>query len=138
MPKFNVSAPIWAVREITNDPNCDAICISNTIHWDDLPKVGIDRVKLFDTDVSPLAEFGGGGLSGKPLLSLVVKWVCMARLAGIEKPINAGGGILSPNGVNRLYWASASSLFIGSVANLRPWMVQKIIRKANKIFEQRD
>jgi dihydroorotate dehydrogenase len=135
MPKFNILAPIWAVREISCSPCCDAICVSNTAHWDDLPTVGINRVKLFGTDISPLAKFGGGGLSGKPLLPLVAQWVNKAKCARIEKPINAGGGILSPNDVERLRWMGASSIFIGSVANLRWWRTGRIIRRAHKLFK---
>jgi len=137
MPKFNILAPIWPVKEICASPHCDAICVSNAIPWNDLQEVGIDPVGLFGTSVSPLADFGnGGGLSGKPLLPLVAAWVCKARLAGIEKPINAGGGILSVRNVEYLKLMGASSVFIGSVSNLRPWRTKRIIKKAHQLFEQ--
>jgi len=140
MPKFSVLSPVEVVKEVSDDPNCDAICVSNTIHWDDLPKVGIDRKRLFRkrlfcSDVSPLAKFGGGGLSGKPLLHSVVEWVSRAREAGIKKPINAGGGIFSPKDLWILRAVGANSVFIGSVATLRPWRVQKIIEKAYQLFK---
>ena len=86
--------------------------------------------------MSPLAEFGGGGLSGKPLLPIVAEWVASAKKAGITKPIIAGGGILSPNDVNVLKDAGASSVSVSSAAILRGWRVNKIIRRANQIFSK--
>lgn len=133
MPKFNVLFPVKAAAEISNDPACDALCVSNTIPWGALPDK-IDWYGLFRTSHSPLARFGGGGLSGAPLLPLVAEWVRDARAQGIVKPINAGGGILHPRDVVTLAEADASSVFIGSVAMLRPWRVQSIIREAHIVF----
>lgn len=135
MPKFNILAEVNAVKEISKHPACDAVCVSNTIPWDKLPEVGIDRKKLFGTDISPLAEFGGGGLSGAPLLPLVVDWLKIATMA-IRKPINAGGGILSAKDVDSVYCAGANSIFVGSVATLHPRRVQEIIRRAHQLFRK--
>ena len=93
MPKINVLTPVEVAKKISDDPNCDALCVSNTIPWGALPDK-INWKKLFGTDVSPLAHLGGGGLSGKPLLPIVAEWLADARKIGITKPINAGGGIL--------------------------------------------
>jgi len=133
MPKFNVLAPVDAVKQITDEKDCDAICVSNTIPWWQFEE-RIDWDKLFGTGFSPLMEFGNGGLSGWPLLELVKEWVISARVAGITKPINAGGGILRPKDVDVLCEAGASSVFIGSMASLRPWRVQRTIKRANKLF----
>lgn len=137
MPKFNVLAPAEAIKEIADSPNCDAICVSNTIPWEKLPET-INWKNLFGSDISPLVKLGGGGLSGRPLLPLVIDWVSRARKAGIKKPIHAGGGILAPNDLVLLYDAGASSVFIGSVATLRPWRVRPIIRKAHQLFNEGD
>jgi len=133
MPKFNVLASPRAVKTISNHFACDAICVSNTIPWGKLPEK-INWKKIFGSEISPLVQFGGGGLSGKPLLPLVIEWLIQARSEGIRKPICAGGGILSPDDLEFLYHAGASSVFIGSVATLRPWRVQKIIRRAHQLF----
>jgi phosphoribosylformimino-5-aminoimidazole carboxamide ribonucleotide (ProFAR) isomerase len=50
----------------------------------------------------------------------------------LRKHINAGGGILRPRQVNQMFAAGASSVFIGSVAILRPWNVQPAIRTAHR------
>jgi len=134
MPKFNILTPIKAVREISQSLDCDAVCISNTIHWNDLPRVKIDRTKLFGSEISPLGEFGGGALSGPILLPLVVDWLTRAEDADILKPINAGGGIFSQKDLPPLLKLEVMSTFIGSVASLRPWRVKKIIRKAHELF----
>lgn len=133
VPKISVLMSVETAKEIADDPNCDALCLSNTIPWGALPDK-INWKKLFGTDVSPLAEFGGGGMSGKPLLPIVAEWVANARRIGIAKPIIMGGGILSPDDVNVLKNAGASSVSASSVAILRGWRVKKIIRRANEIF----
>jgi len=134
MPKFNALVSIEKAREISEDQNCDALCVSNTIPWGQLSEK-LDWQRLFGSAKSPLAQFGFGGLSGKPLLGLVANWVFRARKAGISKPINAGGGILAPGDVDILYKAGASSVFIGSMAILRPWRAQKTIKRAHQVFK---
>ncbi len=136
MPKFNILTPVTVAKQIAEHPSCDALCISNTIPWGKLPE-RINWKELFGTDVSPLAEFGGGGLSGWPLLPLVEEWVREARKIGITMPINAGGGILAPRDVNALMRAGASSVFLGSIASLRPWRVRATIRYANQLTNWR-
>lgn len=136
MPKFNVLTPVTVAKQIAEHPSCDALCISNTIPWGKLPE-RINWKKLFGTDVSPLAEFGGGGLSSWPLLPLVEEWVREARKIGIIMPINAGGGMLAPRDVNTLARAGASSVFLGSIASLRPWRVKATIRYANQLTNWR-
>lgn len=133
VPKISVLMSVETAKGIADDPNCDALCVSNTIPWGALPDK-INWKELFGTDVSPLAEFGGGGMSGKPLLPIVAEWIADARKIGITKQINAGGGILSPDDVNVLESAGASSVSVSSAAILRGWRVGKIIRRSNKIF----
>lgn len=133
MPKFNVLLPIRVAYHISQNPACDAICVSNTIPWGEL-SLCVNWKALFGSDVSPLAHFGGGGLSGKPLLPLVSDWVRAVRSHHITKPINAGGGILSSHDVDALKNAGASSIFLGSIAMLRPWRVGSVIKRAHKLF----
>ncbi len=126
MPKFNALLSLELAIEISRNQLCDAICISNTIPWGQLPEQ-INWERLFGSKISPLAHLGGGGLSGKPLLNIVIDWTQRARKAGIAKPINAGGGILSLRDAQELLFAGASSISLGSIAMLRPWRVRKII-----------
>jgi dihydroorotate dehydrogenase len=133
MPKFNIMAPADKVKAISEHRACDAICVSNTVHWGDLPQ-RINWKGLFGSDVSPLAEFGGGALSGWPLLPLVIEWTAIARAYGLKKPLNVGGGILSPKNLKPLCDVGASSVFVGSVATLRPWMIPKIVEKTRDLF----
>ena len=130
VPKFNALLPIPAAKEIASHRRCDALCVSNTIPWGTLPH-RIDWQDLFENSESPLKEFGGGGLSGAPLLPIVRDWVTEARVAGITKHINAGGGILCADDVRTLFRAGASSVFVGSAVMLCPWRLQSIIRTAH-------
>jgi len=131
MPKYSIaSAPIEAVRELNDYPACDAICVSNTLPfgWQ-----GVDWQSVWGSKTSPLAKLGGGGLSGKTLCPLVCEWIARLRDAGFTKPINGGGGILSPEDVICYYDAGASSVFLGSIAVLRPWRVKATINQANNL-----
>lgn len=126
MPKFNLCVPPEAVADIAAHPACDAICTTNAIPWGELPNA-IDWYELFGSHTSPLAYFSaGGGLSGKPLLPLVIEWIKKARKIGIEKPINGGGGILSHDDAMSVLDAGADSFFIGSMATLRPLRVNGV------------
>lgn len=131
MPKYSItSAPIEAIMELNNNPHCDAICVSNTIPfgWSE-----IDWKQVWGSNTSPLEKLGGGGLSGKTLRPLVCKWIVRLRNAGFTKPINGGGGILCAEDTKRYYKVGASSIFLGSVATLRPWRVKAIINQANSL-----
>lgn len=127
--------PETAVK-LSRHPQCAGICITNTLPWSTLKwwqKI-LYFPSSFFTDKSPLDQFGGGGLSGRPLLALVEDWVRKARAVGFTKHINAGGGILCAHHVNRLRAAGADSVSIGTVAALRPWRLRRIIRRAYRVF----
>lgn len=126
--KLSVTVSVSIACEIGKHPACDGVVVSNTIPW----KV-VDpalKMQLFGSERSPLEKYNGGGLSGAPLLPLVIKWVKGARALGFTKHINAGGGILHPEHVSQLFEAGADSVFLGSIAFLRPWRVRACIRRA--------
>lgn len=131
--KFNATVPLGAVCDIAKHPQCDAITMSNTISWGQLPKQ-IDWQGLFETNISPLTKFGGGGLSGWPLTPIVCHWIKAAREWGLTKPIWASGGIDSQRAVQRVHEAGATGVQVGSVGIVRPWRVRGIIRYANELF----
>lgn len=133
VPKVNVLFPVEAAAEIAAHRHCDAICVSNAIPWGSLP----DRINwrgLFGSDVSPLARFGGGALSGAPLLPLVIEWLARAKSIDFPKPVNAGGGILHPAHVTQLKAAGASSISLGSIVLLRPWQLRRVVLRAEAEF----
>ena len=132
MVKLSAALPVELAIAVAEHQGCDALCVSNSIAWGELPDK-IDWASIFG-DESPLAEFGGGGLSGAPLLPVVAEWVREARLQGLRKPINAGGGILRSRDVDVLFKSGASSIFVGSVAILRGWRLQWIIRRGNHLY----
>lgn len=137
MLKFNAILSSSEALKIAKHEACDAIVMGNTIPWGQMPE-RIDWKGLFGSDKSPLAGFGndpgGGGLSGSPLLPLVVEWIREARDVGIKKPIVACGGILDVGDVRWVCDAGASAIEVGSASILRPWRVQHIIDMANKVF----
>ncbi len=62
MIKLNALVPVEAAHLMTAHAGCDALVMSNTIPWGQLPD-RIDWKGLFGSDTSPIAKYGGGGLS---------------------------------------------------------------------------
>jgi len=133
MIKINVLIPVEIAAEISK--YCDALCVSNSIPFGALPDKIDWELHTGSATHSPLKSFGGGALSGKPLLRLVTDWLLCVREEGITIPINGGGGISECADVHMLKLAGASSVFIASVAMRKPWRVQSIIDHANMLFE---
>ncbi len=132
VPKISVLIPPDKAGEIIRDPNCDALAVSNTIPWSDLPEEV--RKVFFRTKKSPLERFGGGGISGKYLLPLVTQWLYQFRKFSEGKPVIAGGGILRPRDVDVLVEAGAAAISPGSVTMLRPWNMKGIIARAQELL----
>jgi len=137
--KLNLLVTPKAAAEIA--AHCDALCITNAIPFGALSD-DIDWVRYFGTSdpkCSPLAKYGGGALSGPPLLSLVCLWVYEFRsVHNAEFPINAGGGVSHVWDAMFLLEAGATSIFLGTVGMLRPWRVQPIIQAVNQFCAARD
>jgi len=141
--KLNILSTPESVKEICNSGLCDAIECSNTIPWGKLPDK-VDWKGIFGMTTSPLAHLGGGGLSGWPLTTIVTDWIKRIREVGITIPIIAGGGIGCRAFISDYYKrdilayknAGANGIAIGTVIIVRPWMVERIIRYGNKIFEK--
>lgn len=127
IPKFNALEPIETAVRIASSRYCDAVLVGNTIPWGRRPDV-IDWVNLFGSETSPLAKYGGGGLSGRPLLPLTLEWVSSA-VGKVDKPIMAGGGIMSVDDVVAISSAGAAAMELGVVGLLRPWAVARIRNK---------
>ena len=128
----SVMVKLGALAEPSKDLDAaDAVICSNTIPWGKLPE-RIDWEGLFGSKESPLARYGGGGLSGKPLLPIVADWIRRARAVGVTVPIIGCGGVLSPKDADALLDAGADGIEIGSAAMLRPWRVGAIIRHVNE------
>ncbi len=131
MPKFSIaSAPLDAIMELNDNPNCDAVCFSNTLPfgWR-----GIDWEKAWGTTKSPLKHLGGGSLSGRVLAPLVCEYIIRLRERGFKKHINGGGGIFNSRDVNKYHEAGASSIFVGSVAIFQSWKIASIVKTANTL-----
>jgi dihydroorotate dehydrogenase (NAD+) catalytic subunit len=131
MIKLNALVPPDVACRIAEHDGCDAIVCSNTIPWGQLPD-RIDWKGLFGSNESPLKRYGGGGLSGKPLLPIVEDWIRAAVRHGIKKPIVGGGGVLSWQDADRLLAAGASAIELGSISILRPWRVASVIDFVNR------
>ena len=136
VPNFNAALPVEAAVEIAKHPACDAISCANTLPYGTFPDF-INWQKLFGKK-SPLAKFGGGGLSGWPLLPIVQAWVWCAKKHGITKPIIAGGGVLCIEAARQLIDAGASAIKLGTVCILRPWRVNGIIECVNQRLGERE
>ncbi|MBI3421013.1 MAG: hypothetical protein HY006_03030 [Candidatus Sungbacteria bacterium] len=128
--KFNALAPVGALCEIGTHHSCDAIVMGNTIPWGELPEL-IPWSEIFGTSVSPLAKFGGGGLSGPKLLPIHCAKILSLRDCNFPKPIWACGGIGSANAVLDYAEAGADGFQIGSANITQPGNTSEIIDCAN-------
>jgi dihydroorotate dehydrogenase len=132
--KFSVLTPISVIKQIADHPACDGVCVSNTVNWNDLPALGIDPSEIFGCSESPLAKYGGGGLSGGPMLAHTERSIYDLRSVGVTKPISGENGIMVPNDVDRLVSVGATSVGIGSVNIQRRWRVPAIIDRAYELL----
>jgi len=57
-----------------------------------------------------------------------------SRERGYEGHINGGGGIYTPQDMNRYCDVKSDSVFFGGVAMQRPWRVQELIQHGNLLF----
>jgi len=130
--KLSAAQDVELALRIAAIDGCDALCVSNSLPWGTFPE-RIDWKGLFG-ERSPLERFGGGGLSGAPILPIVADWVKKAFGSGLRKPLNAGGGITQPSDVDVLVNAGARSIFVGSIAIVRGWRLQKTIDHANTLL----
>gem|GEM_PF-323356 len=121
-----------SMRTIVDSGLCDFISIPNTVSWGELPD-RIDWQKLFGTTVSPLAKYGGGGLSGWPLTPLTAEWIFKCRKEGIKVPINAGS-VYKADDVDLMHSVGASGIVIGCVKFLRPWRLESIKQRAKNLY----
>ncbi len=136
--KISVEMPIQNILVFGEHKNCHAICTSNTVNFGNLPDK-INWEKLFPNG-SPLLKRElnikkAGGLSGAPLLPLVIEQIKELRKAGFQKHINGGGGILHKQDADKLIEAGADSISIGSVAFLNPLAIPGIIKRAEDLFD---
>ncbi|MBI1961440.1 MAG: hypothetical protein HYS45_01925 [Parcubacteria group bacterium] len=127
-----------AAAGIADHGACYGFCLTNTIPFGRLPE-RIDWEGLFGSVTSPLHAFGGGGLSGPPLLPLVEEWLKDFRANHSETfPIIAGGGVFSVEDALRLLRAGADAISLGTVAMYHPFRVQPIIQAVNQFCLVRD
>jgi len=119
--KVNVLFPPESLANLST--LCSIVTCSNSIPFGAFPdKINWDNYR-------GLEEFGGGGLSGKPLLPFVTDWIKRARTI-TDLPIKACGGIISAGDVTKVYEAGANAIELGSVKVLRPWRVKSIVKAA--------
>ena len=131
--KINVLMSDETVKEIEGSSLCDILTISNTIPFG-TPGLGIDWNKLFKNGKSPLAHLGGGGLSGAPILPVVLRRISELRKSGVKMFIKGSGGILHWTDVDRMKDAGADAIEIATALAIRPWRVKSIIERAEEIF----
>lgn len=129
--KVNISIKTEVALAIQKSGLCDVLTISNTIPYG---TPGVNWPKVTGRKDSPLADLGGGELSGRPILPLVLQRIRELRRAGLNMLIKGGGGIFSASDVRRYSLAGANAVEIASVITLRPWRIKSIIQTAREIF----
>ncbi|MBU2109680.1 hypothetical protein KKB71_01860 [Patescibacteria group bacterium] len=132
--KVNALMSDETARSIEDSGLCDALTISNTIPWDEVPEK--IRIKCFGSAESPLKKygFGNGGFSGRPVLPMVLEKILGLRDFGITLPIIGGGGITRPEDVVAFSAAGADAISFATASMVRPWNVRPIIRVSHQFL----
>ncbi|HEY8095011.1 MAG TPA: hypothetical protein VIE65_02820, partial [Methylobacter sp.] len=131
IPNLSPDIPTRLALEIALS-GCDAISIANTVKFGRASDK-IDWKELWGNE-SPLKHLGGGGISGAPLLPLILKWGRHARNMGLKIPIILGGGIMSADDAKQVIETGASAIKLGVVGMLRPWRVRSIVKAAEALY----
>lgn len=121
--------------------HCDAICMGNTlafgklpekVKWQNLFKNGSPLVKLFGEKFS-------GGLSGQPLYPVLIDWLKEMDRIDPTVTIIAGGGIMTKDNITQLSkFRCVKAIALGSVAIVRPWRLQSLIRHGNNMLNYKN
>lgn len=130
--KVDILTGIDYIKEVADSGLADAFSCSNTLRWGALSDK-INWKKIFGNDISPLAKYGGGAMSGKYLLPLLVEWIYKTK-GQVDVTLIAGGGILHKRDVKLLKKAGADAIALASTAIIRPHRVQGIIDYANALY----
>ncbi len=134
--KLNVFSSPTLARRLSF--SADALCVSNAIHWNRLTIE--ERAELFGTIESPLADYGGGALSGPPLFQRTLEWHRQVRKCWPAKS-NAKlifcGGLWDRATIEQAsQYADACQL--GSVCSQRPYKVRGLSLHGHTIFSRKN
>jgi dihydroorotate dehydrogenase len=136
--KLNLEIPIETIRNIAESGFCHSLSLTNTAKFGSVPHL-IDWDRLFDGKPSPLAKYGGGGLSGWPLYEPGInKLQEVCSVIPKEIPVYYGGGIEHASQIEEVKWAGASGIVLGATMGMfYPNEIQQAITKANTISWRR-
>lgn len=138
--KINLLMPNTTIKKLWEKDLFDLITISNTLKYK-TEGFGIRWKRLFWwRKTSPLAKFGGGGLSGKPLFNALCDKILSLRRENICRGnlplrIKASGGIMSARNARTIKACGADAIEFATVISLRPWRIYRLVKVAKKIFE---
>lgn len=138
VPKFNLLIKPETISILKS--YCDAFCLTNTVGFGEMED-SINWKKLFPKEISPLSKhFRGkfkGGLSGKPLFSLLINWLEKMEEYDDTVTIIAGGGIMNKSNIFKLsQFKIVHGIALGSVATIRPWRLRSLIKYGNQILSK--
>jgi dihydroorotate dehydrogenase len=131
IPKIGLDTAWEFVDKLCACQDVSALCITNTKPWNSLNKW--QRILWFGRLTSPVAKYGGGGVSGKILFKEVHAWIQEYERRGGFLPLIQSGGIINSRDAKKIaVFDSVAMVSIGSVAILRPGRVSKIVRAINE------
>jgi len=130
------SFPPDMASELASDTNCNAIALRGTVAWDDMQNEA--KEVFFRTQVSTLSRAQKGGfVFGKYVAPLSCEWLRQAKKFMLGKNLIGGGGILNGNTALSFAQSGATGIVLDRANFLRPWNIQKILRKAKKLFQKK-
>jgi len=131
--KINSLTAPKILLEVQSSGLADVITCSNIIPWNSMPWEFTWK-EYFGREKSPLEKYGGGGVSGNAIRPIVLDAIKAYRDAGVTQLIKGCGGIMHPLHVWEFIDAGVDAIELGTIAILRPWLLQATIKQGNIIL----
>ncbi|RJQ31245.1 hypothetical protein C4572_02860 [Candidatus Parcubacteria bacterium] len=142
--KSNIESGVKCVKEVKKVfPFLTLIAKVSIVHpcefSQELEKAGVDAIHSVNTipfemvypgKISPMADVGGGGVSGKPIFKAAFEYNRGLR-EKIKIPLIVGGGVSCKEDVNQYFSIGADGVTMCTVVLRTPKMAQEIIETFN-------
>ncbi len=130
--QVSLSFPPDMIAKVVEGNMCDAIMLRTSVVWSGLS----DEVKnvFFQTKNSPIRA-SDGYVFGKYISPLAIEWTRQAKKYTAGVPLVVGGGILSPDVIERFVEVGANAIVLDRAIRLRFWNIGRIVRRIRLLLK---
>ena len=136
LANFSAAAPARVAIDTAAHRYCAGLVLGNTFEFGHKSIKEEEWLRIFGTKESPLLKRKlrfplPGGYSGPAATPLTIALVGEVRGSNSTIPIGAGNSVRSTKDVDSFFDAGADFVFLGTMANFRPWAVGSTIDYIN-------